>query len=161
MVEIHRSSHTFIVFNLYEGKYGLPLENVVEIVRMVAVTKIPKSPAWLSGVINFRGDIVPIVELRSRLDLPTKLPELNMQIILVQEKKQIIGLIVDRTESVVSFSKEDIKPAEEHSKKTRFITDIASHDGQLVLILDLPRLVAGTEKLFIKSQHMVENELIT
>ncbi len=136
----------FVVFWLHEGNYGLPLENVSEVVRMVAITKVPKAPAWLPGVINVRGRVVPLVDLRSRLGLPAQSPELNTPIIVVQVKERVVGLIADRVEEVISLPPEAITPPDELTIKARPIKAIARQGSQLVLILDLPRLTAGTEK---------------
>jgi purine-binding chemotaxis protein CheW len=135
----------FVVFRLHEGSYGLPLENVSEVVRMVAITSVPRAPEWLLGVINVRGRVVPIIDLRLRLGLSPRTAELNTPVIVVQVKGRIVGLVVDRTEEVISLPPEAITPPDDLTVRARPVQAVANRNGELILILDLPRVVAGTE----------------
>ncbi len=158
MAEVDRSIQMFVVFWLQEGIYGLPLENVSEVVRMVAITKVPKAPAWLPGVINVRGRVVPVVDLRARLGMRVLAPVLNTPIIVVQVKERRVGLIVDRTDEVITLVPDAITPPDELTKKARPVKSISRQDDRLILILDLPRLTAGTEKFSTEEMPKEKHE---
>ncbi|MEA4909074.1 MAG: chemotaxis protein CheW [Chloroflexi bacterium] len=159
MVEDHRPIQDFVIFRLLDEHYGLPLQNVSEIVRMVAITTVPKSPDWLSGVINVRGRVVPVVDLSTRLGLPFRAPQLNTPIVIVQVKERFVGFIVDQADEVVSLSPELITPPDELTIKARPVKAFARQGDQLIVILDPPRLTAGTERFSSETAPRGKDEL--
>lgn len=131
---------------MHEVYYGLPLENINEVLRMVAITKVPKSPSWLTGVINVRGQITPVIDLRDRLGLPVCTPGLNTPIVIIQSKKRIVGLIIDQTGDVTSLPSQLISPPDQLTKKAKPVKAFCQLDDHPVIILDIQRLASGTEK---------------
>ena len=142
----HRSQK-IIVFRLGSNKFGLFLEQVYEVVQMVAVTKIPDSPQWISGVISVHGQVVPIIDLRTRFNLLPQEIKLNTPIILTNFKKRIVGLIVDEMVGVMSFSSLSMTPPKEIEIEAAYIKSFANEGQELVMVLDMENVVEGIEEL--------------
>lgn len=136
----------FLAFRVHDGLFALPLETVTEVMRMVAVTVVPDCPVWLAGVINVRGSVVPIVDLRSRLGLPVRAARLTSRIIVVDVSGQAVGLVVDSTTEVVSVPRESVTRPDELTGRARPIEAIVRHGDRLVPILDLRRIASGLER---------------
>lgn len=158
MSDAQQSSQQYVVFRLDQGMYALRVENVVEVLRMVAITTVPKAPAWLSGVINLRGRVVPVIDLRARIGLPVMAPGLTNPILIVDVKGRIVGLIADGIEEVASLPASAITRLAELTMRARPVAAIARLNDRLILIFDLPRLTAGVEKFsspedLIKEKH--------
>ena len=135
-----------LAFRVHDGLFALPLETVTEVMRMVAVTAVPDCPVWLAGVINLRGSVVPIVDLRSRLGLEIRAARLTSRIIVVDVSGQAVGLVVDSTTEVVSVPQESVTRPDELTGQARPVEAIARHGDQLVPILDLRRIASGLER---------------
>ena len=142
----HRSQK-IIVFRLGRNKFGLSLEQVYEVVQMVAVTKIPDSPQWIGGVISVHGQVVPIIDLRTRFNLLPQEIKLNTPIILTNFKKRIVGLIVDEMVGVMSFSSLSMTPPKEIEIEAAYIKSFANEGQELVMVLDMENVVEGIEEL--------------
>ena len=142
----HRSQK-IIVFRLGSNKFGLSLEQVYEVVQMVAVTKIPDSPQWIGGVISVHGQVVPIIDLRTRFNLLPQEIKLNTPIILTNFKKRIVGLIVDEMVGVMSFSSLSMTPPKEIEIEAAYIKSFANEGQELVMVLDMENVVEGIEEL--------------
>ena len=142
----HRSQK-IIVFRLGSNKFGLFLEQVYEVVQMVAVTKIPDSPQWIGGVISVHGQVVPIIDLRTRFNLLPQEIKLNTPIILTNFKKRIVGLIVDEMVGVMSFSSLSMTPPKEIEIEAAYIKSFANEGQELVMVLDMENVVEGIEEL--------------
>jgi purine-binding chemotaxis protein CheW len=101
-----------LTFQLGGQMYGLPVNEVVQIIEMVAFTRLPQAPFAVQGIINLRGKIAPVIDLRLRFDLPLIPYGLHTPIILVKVKEQNLGLIVDWVEEVAQIAPADLEIAE-------------------------------------------------
>src|SRR4051812_47873803 len=95
-----------LVFRLQAREYALPVASVVEVLRMVAVSPLPGSPAWLSGVINLRGHIIPVMDLRLRMGLAAEPIDLTTPLIIAESNGQTLGLVVDSAVEVLSAAQD-------------------------------------------------------
>jgi len=134
-----------VVFRLHYGEYALPLEHMVEIVRMVAVSPVPDAPTWLLGVINLRGEVVPVLDLRLRLGLPAAEIELNTPILIGRANGRVLGLVADEVIEVLTADPASIEPPEEMAGPSTSLTGVVRREDRLVMILDLERLLSGYE----------------
>ena len=102
----------FLIFGLHDQQYGLPIKDVCEINRMTDVTPVPKAQTYVSGVMNLRGRVIPVVDLRVRLGVPIGQTTKHTCILVVERNKDTerrsFGVIVDSVSSVVDFSNEQI-----------------------------------------------------
>ena len=137
----------FVTFRLDGELFALPLASVTEVMRMVAVTALPDSPAWLAGVINVRGDVVPVVDLRRRLNLPIQSAGLDSRIIVVDMGGRAVALIADSTANVLSLPAESVRPPDELTRQAHPVEAMARDGDQLVPVLDLRQVALGLPHL--------------
>lgn len=134
----------FLTFNLGEELYGVDILRVQEIKGYTAVTKIPNTPPHIKGVLNLRGTIVPIVELRTKFGMPTIDYTAFTVIIVVVVRDKVVGLVVDSVSDVLNIDKKDIQPPPKFGAKVdvNFINGIGKSGEKLVALLDMDRLLS-------------------
>lgn len=139
----------FVVFALDERRYALPLEMVTRVVRAVAITKLPKAPRVVMGVINVQDDIMPVFDLRALNALSDRDLQLSDQFILVRTglngNARQIALWVDAVQGVLSCAKEDIMPANELFEGVEFLVGVVKREGEIVMIQDLDQMLGLVE----------------
>ncbi len=136
-----------VVFKLNSEEYGVPVQNVQEIIRMTEITTIPKTPAHVTGVINRRGDIIPIVDLKNFFELGSSETDEDSRIVVVEVGQEILGVIVDHVSEVLRLSTEAIEPPPRLSEKPEaaYFTGIGKLDQRLLMLLDLQKIVPDFE----------------
>jgi len=150
------STPQWVVFRLESGQYALPLEHVVEVLRMVSIRPVPEGPAWLAGVINLRGRVLPIMDLRARLGLPPLGPRLETRIIVADTAgyagggasgPRLIGLLADEVLEVLTQAASTIElPHGLPGAAGRPLAAVKAGD-RLVTVFDLERLGADAQTL--------------
>jgi purine-binding chemotaxis protein CheW len=140
-----------VLFQLHGRDHALLVDQIVEIVRMVEITPVPDSPDWLAGVINVRGRVIPVMDLRLRLGLDAKEPGLRTPIIVAETEGRMLGLIADFVSEMLSLPPQAIEVAEEHGDSP--ISAMAQAGERLIVILDLDRLCNDTEGLVFARNH--------
>lgn len=142
-------SHQVLTFTLGTETYGVDILRVQEIRGYSTVTRIPQAPAHVLGVLNLRGSIVPIVDMRMRFNLErAEYTPLTVIIVLSVESpagRRDIGVVVDGVSDVIDVAVADIKPAPELGAQvsTEFIEGLAAVSGRMVMLLDIDRLIGG------------------
>ncbi len=96
-----------LVLRVGDGEYAVPIEAVVEVHWMVELTAMPDAPPWLLGMLNLRGLVVPVVDLRLRLGLPTRSPDLSTPIVVINSRGRRLGLVADTVVEVLAVGPED------------------------------------------------------
>ena len=130
----------YIVIKLGSEQYGIDIRYVDNIVRMQHITRVPKVANYLRGVINLRGEVIPVMSLRVKMDLPDdEVTKATRIIILKLEQHGTIGVIVDEVKEVVTLSTEEIKKITYDVKEDRssFLSGVGKHNDELISILDL------------------------
>ena len=137
----------FLTFSLGEELYGVDILRVQEIKGYTAVTKIPNTPPHIKGVLNLRGTIVPIVELRTKFGLPTIEYTMFTVIVVVVVRDKVMGLIVDAVSDVLDIEKKDIQAAPEFGAKAdvTFLNGIGKSGDKLIALLDIDRLLTEAD----------------
>ena len=139
----------FIVFRLGDQEYGLPIAAVDEIARPPEqITRLPKAPAFIDGVMNLRGAVVPIVDLGRRFELPSKEPQATRRILVVTVGGGKTGFMVDGVSEVLKLSPDAIKPAPEvSSEQMRLIGRVANLEaqGRMILLIEPTQLLDRVE----------------
>lgn len=138
-------STQLLVFQLDATEYALPLQNVREVLRMVAFTPVPEPSAWLIGVINLRGRILPLIDLRKRLALNAQPYTLTTPIIVAEANGRTLGLIADAVSTVLTIPAQAFTPAHALLDTDQPTLGIARTDERLIVVLDPARLLAGAE----------------
>jgi len=134
-----------VVFRLDREEYAVPIDLVREVVRVADVTRVPQAPAHIRGVMNLRGRILPIVEIRTRLDLgPAELTPAS-RVVVVDIAGRILGLLVDSVGQVAKVGERLVAapPDEIRSAGADAVTGVARIGTRLLVLLDLTRLLAA------------------
>ena len=137
----------FLTFTLGEEHYGVDILKVQEIRGYDAVTRVPDAPDYIKGVINLRGTIVPVIDLRLKLRLrEARYDSLTVMIVLNVEDR-VVGIVVDGVSDVVPLSQEQIRPTPEFGAAvdTRFISAIGTLDERMLILLDIETLLDSAD----------------
>ncbi len=130
----------YIVIRLGDEQYGIDIRYIDNIVRMQNITRVPKVPAYLKGVINLRGEVIPIVSIRLKMGLAAdEYGRATRIIILKSEVSGSLGIVVDEVREVVTLSEDDIERLSHESKDghSSFINGVGKNGGELISLLDL------------------------
>lgn len=129
----------YIVIKMGDEQYGIDIQFINNIVRMQSFTRVPNVQSYIKGVINLRGEVVPVMSLRNKMDMEEEeYTKATRIIILKVEQHETVGIIVDEVKEVVTLDAEDIdKVSYEKDEKAAFLTGVGKHDGQLISLLDL------------------------
>ncbi|HUQ12079.1 MAG TPA: chemotaxis protein CheW [Steroidobacteraceae bacterium] len=139
----------FLTFVCAGEEYGVAILCVQEIKGWDGVTRVPYAPIYLLGVMNLRGVIVPVIDLRTRFGLPARAPDSSSVVIVVRvhtdNGEKTAGIVVDAVSEVYSVSPENIKPTPElgATADRACVQNLASIDEKMVMLLDIDRLVAS------------------
>jgi purine-binding chemotaxis protein CheW len=137
----------YLTFRLGQEEYGVEILKVQEIRGCSAITPVPNAPAYLKGVMNLRGTIVPVVELRAKFSMPEAEYNQFTVIIVVKVGTKVMGLIVDAVSDVLNIPREDIQAPPDFGAHvdTRFISGMATAGDKLLVLLDIDRVLGGAE----------------
>lgn len=132
-----------VVFDLSSEIYALDILHVHEIIRIQPVTPVPGAPDYIEGLINLRGRVVPVVDLRKRFGLPLRVTGDRARIIVVQVSDDIVGVVVDAVSEVITVSPEVVEPAAKvvSGLDAEYIRTIAKIDGHLVAVLNPDKII--------------------
>jgi purine-binding chemotaxis protein CheW len=132
----------YLTFDLAAEGYGLEIRHVTEIMGMQKVTKVPGMPEHAIGVINLRGKVIPVVDVRLRFHLAFRHYDERTCIIVVNVNGSFVGLVVDKVSEVVSIAQDDIEaPPATGKTHTRYIQGMAKLNAQVKILLDVELLV--------------------
>lgn len=150
-IKIKGGSQQFLTFILDDEAYGVEILRVQEIKGWTPVTRIPNTPEYMRGVLNLRGTIVPIVDMRMRFDLATAEYTPITVVIVLSVKgdtgERVIGLVVDSVSDVIDVAAQDVKATPDFgtSLNTKFINGIAASNDNMVMLLDVDKLLSVDE----------------
>jgi len=132
---------TYVAFLIDREEYGLPVENVREVLRVGEVTRVPQAPAHIRGVTNVRGSILPVVEIRTRIGLAPLDPGPSARILVLEVGERALGLLVDRVTRVAKVRVSEIEPppAEVVTARTDYVVGVAKGAEGLLILLDPAR----------------------
>jgi purine-binding chemotaxis protein CheW len=133
-----------VTFLLADEEYGLDVRVVQEIIRLTEITHVPRSPGFIKGVINLRGRIIPVVDLKRKLELGEVEPSRLSRIVVVKLRDRLIGLLVDGASQVLKIpvSSIDAAPEEILDVNVSFIRGVAKLQKRLIVLLDLQKILA-------------------
>jgi purine-binding chemotaxis protein CheW len=136
----------FVTFFLAGEEYGLEILKVQEIIGMMDITPVPRAPEYLRGVINLRGKVIPVVDLRLRFGMTRAERTSETCIIVVEAHNVQTGIVVDQVSEVLSISEDNIEdtPAFDADVETDFILGIGKSEDRVKLLLDIDRVLSGS-----------------
>ena len=141
----------YLTFKLGGEIFAIDVAKVREVLDFTTITKIPRTPDFMSGVINLRGNVVPVVDLRLCFEMSKTEKTVNTCIVVVEMfldgESTVIGALADSVEEVIDLEPEQIEPAPRIGTKIRtdFIKGMGKRDAQFIMILDLDRVFSAEE----------------
>ena len=137
----------YLTFVLCEEEYGLEILKVREIIGLLDVTPVPQTPAFVKGVINLRGKVIPVVDLRLKFGMPEAEYTKETCIIVVDVAALLMGIIVDTVSEVIEIKEEEIEPAPSFGEKVdvKFILGMGKIKGKVKILLDIDRVLSSEE----------------
>ncbi|MEI0581323.1 chemotaxis protein CheW [Brachyspira pilosicoli] len=150
------NSINLVTFRLGNNEYAIDIMQAKEIIKMEKITLIPNAPNYVEGVINLRGNIIPIVDLKKRFNLEENEGEKNTGIIIVKIDDVDMGIIIDAISKVVSISNSNIQPPPPMLSGIgqKYIKGVAKLEDKLLVVLDLEKLIVGDED---DTEESIEN----
>jgi purine-binding chemotaxis protein CheW len=133
----------YLTFFLAGEEYGVEILRVQEIIGMMPITRVPRTPAYIRGVINLRGKVIPIMDLREKFGMAA--PEEAEQVMIVVQVAGVqIGVVVDKVSEVANIASADIDPAPDFGTEvsTEFLLGLGKSNGRLRLLLDIERVLS-------------------
>lgn len=130
----------YIVIRLGEEQYGIDIRYIDNIVRMQHITRVPKMPAYLKGVINLRGEVIPVISMRLKMGLEAdEITKASRIIVVKLEQEGNVGFVVDEVKEVVQLAVDDIEKITYNAKdeKANLINAVGKHNGELISLFDL------------------------
>lgn len=154
MENFETDTQKFILFALGKNTYGVPIGQVTSIVRPESLTRVPDAPFFVEGVMNFRGTIIPVIDVRKRFGMESAAATKDSRVIVVSSGELTVGMFVDTAREVVEFGDGQIEPAPEiiGGLDAAFINGIASlDDDRLLILLNLENILSDRDLDDLKS----------
>lgn len=150
----------FLSFMLGEEHYALDIMSVKEIRGYESVTKIAHAPSFIKGVINLRGDIVPIVDLRMKFAVGTATYNEFTIVIMLNVFERIVGIVVDAVSDVIKLSAEEILPAPEFGVAfdSRYLKGLATVEDKMIILVNIQALISSDELGLIDANSLTDQE---
>ncbi|MDR2906258.1 MAG: chemotaxis protein CheW [Helicobacteraceae bacterium] len=147
----------FLTFYLGAECYGVPIASVKEIIALIKTTKIPKSPYYLRGVMNLRGVIIPVVDMRARFHMEAVEATMHTAVIIVKIREDSIGFVVDRVEEVVNASNDQIsEPTSFGDGVDRgYIKNMIRTEKAVIMVMGLENILSEQE--LAELEHSAQN----
>lgn len=141
------SDDQYVLFKLSDETYGLDILQVETIEKVMDITRVPNAASYVEGVINLRGDVVPVISLRKRFKFQDIKRDDNTRIIIVKVDDVLVGLLVDSSSEVAHLNKEDIEEVPQISNEfdNQFIKSIGKNKDRIIMLLDLRKVLGFIE----------------
>ena len=136
----------FVIFRLENEEYGIDILRVKEIKEMMSITRVPKAAYFVRGVINLRGEVIPVIDLRKKFSLQEGKENENTRIIIVSVDDITVGLIVDTSSEVINISSKQIEeaPIEVGSVDQGYIYGIGKVGERIIILLDIVKIITNS-----------------
>ncbi len=147
-----------ISFVVGDEEYGLDILRVKEVIRIREITRLPRAPSFVKGIINLRGDVIPIIDLRDRFGLEHKDYTETTRVIVVDVDGKLVGMVVDAASQVVRIPNDQIDPPPPivGGLSAEYIRGVGKLDERLVILLNIERILSQQEKVELKRMEIEE-----
>ena len=137
----------WVTFKLEDETYGVNVMQVQEILRYTEIAPVPGAPSYVIGIINLRGNVVTVIDTRSRFGLPDIEATDNSRILIIEAEEQVIGILADSVSEVVYLRSSEIDSAPNigTEESAKFIQGVSNRDGELLILVDLNKLLNDEE----------------
>ena len=136
-----------VTFSIGSEEFGVDILKVIEIIRTMEITKVPKAPAFVEGVINLRGLVIPIIDLRRRFGLAEKAGDSDTRIIVIEINGMSVGFVVDSVSEVLRIPANTVEPAPPvvAGVDSDYISGVGKLEDRLLILLDLDTLLSADD----------------
>ncbi len=136
-----------VSFMIGSEEFAINILSVQEINRMLQITKVPNAPSFVSGVVNLRGKVIPVIDLRTKLGLPMKEFDKNTRIVVVEVKDKTVGFIVDAVKEVLRIPTNITEPPPElvTGINSEFIMAVGKLEDRLITLIDIEKVLSNNE----------------
>lgn len=137
----------WVTFRLDNETYGVNVMQVQEVLRMTEIAPVPGAPDYVLGIINLRGNVVTVIDTRKRFGLEPRDVDDATRIVITEIEQQVIGMLVDAVAEVVDVRMSEIETAPNigNDESSRFIQGVSSREGELLILVDLSKLLSADE----------------
>ncbi len=137
-----------VTFSIGEEEFGVDILKVQEIIRTMEITKVPRAPVFVEGVINLRGKVIPIVDLRRRFGLQSRDHDKDTRMIVIEINNMIVGFVVDSVSEVLRIPSHTVEPPPPvvAGLESEYISGVGKLEDRLLILLDLNRLLSSREQ---------------
>jgi purine-binding chemotaxis protein CheW len=162
-VKTNIMNNTYLSFIVGDELYAINVNKVLEVLEKQSITRVPNAPIYIKGIVNFRGEVVPVFESRTKFNLPDRPDDASNVVIVLDLSKENdlfrIGAIVDRVKDVITIDDNDIKavPAMSKDYNTEFLKGIFKLNDKFILLLDVERVFSGDELSSIKETQSLQD----
>ena len=145
----------YVIFKLGDEEYGVDIMKVKEISEFKKSTKVPNAPYFVDGIINLRGEIIPIISLKKRFNISSGEINSDTRIIVINIKNRNIGFVVDEASQVLRIDEKDIEPAPDVivGVDRQYINGVGKMGDKIVILLDLEKILSEEEKEKLKEMQ--------
>ncbi len=150
MAEMTKEGETqLVIFVLAKEEFACNIADVREVLKMIRITPLPRSLDFVEGVINLRGEVIPVIDLRKRFNLPAVDRTEESRIIIVEVEERMVGLTVDSVSEVIRLSNKQIQeaPNQVAGEQTNLIMGVGKIDERMLIILNLERILTSEEQI--------------
>ena len=148
-----------VSFFIEDEEFAVDILYVQEINRMLQVTKVPNAPDYVNGVINLRGRVIPVINLRLRLGMPRKEPDKNTRIIVMEVNEKTVGFIVDSVNEVLRIPENvtEAPPSLAMGINSDYIKSVGKLEDRLLILIDLEKILSKEENVELETVMEPEN----
>ncbi|RLJ21227.1 chemotaxis protein CheW [bacterium endosymbiont of Escarpia laminata] len=146
-VDANDSVLQLVTFRLKDESYGVNVMKVQEVLRVTEIAPVPGAPPFVLGIINLRGNVVTVIDTRSRFGLPSAELDDSSRIVIIESEKQVVGILVDAVAEVVELNEDEVDAAPNvgNDESSRYIQGVVTRENGLLILVDLNKLLTDKE----------------
>ncbi len=147
-------ANKYLFFRIGKESYGIGIRHVIEIIELQPISAVPDMPAYVKGVINLRGRVIPIIDLRLRFDLPEREYDSRTCIVVTEVDSILVGCLVDTVEEVMEIPESGVEPPPKFrtvSGRDQYISGMGKVGDSIKILVDVERIVRGDGGLSLKA----------
>jgi CheW-like domain. len=139
-----KESNKYVVFQIGDQEFGVDIHKVSIIEKYMNITRVPNTPDYIKGVVNLRGEIIPVMDLRTKFGLPEKVPDEETRIIMLKINDITLGVIVDSVAEVVDFTEEEMGSITSitNDRSMDYVVGIGRIGDRLITVLNIEKLIS-------------------
>ena len=146
-LEGSKNTDQIITFKIADEEYGLEILRVKEVIQLKEVTKLPKTPQWVKGIINLRGDVIPVIDLRNKFGIKGKKVDAG-RVIVVEVEKKSMGMLVDSVSHVIRIEDDQIDSMPLFGGSTgSYVRGVAKLGDRLIVLINIDKVLTTEEKI--------------